>query len=107
MTKRVANADARRYVQNREEFKGSNTCAEWRGHILPNRYVVYSYGEHWPLFIYQDGKWYENADKYSRTTSKHHGQLHPLCETERHSAEDMVEIANLGVARWMQRRLAA
>jgi hypothetical protein len=74
---------------------------------MRRRYVVYSYGEHWPLFVYEDGKWYENADKYSRSTTKHHGQLHPLCETERHSAEDMVEIANLGVARWMQRRLAA
>lgn len=107
MSKRVANADARRYVQNREEFKGSNTHAEWRGHILPHRYVVYSYGEHWPLFIYEDGKWYENADKYSRTTSKHRSQLHPLCETEKRSGEDMKLIANLGVAGWMARTLAA
>lgn len=107
MSKRVANADARRCVQNHEEFIGSNTYAEWRGHMLPHRYVVYSYGEHWPLFVYEDGKWYENADKYSRTTSKHHGQLHPLCETEKHSDDDMCQIADLGVARWMQRRLAA
>jgi len=107
MSKRVANADARRYVQNHEEFIGSNTYAEWRGPVMRRRYVVYSYGEHWPLFVYEDGKWYENADKYSPTTSKHRSQLHPLCETEKHSAEDMVEIADNGVARWMQRKLAA
>lgn len=105
MTKRVANSDARRCVQNLEEFKGSNTYAEWL--LFPERYVVYSYGDHWPLFIYEDGKWYENADKYSRTTSKHHGQLRPLYATEKHSADDMVMIADLGVARWMQRKLAA
>ena len=107
MSKRVANADARRYVQNREEFIGSNTYAEWRGHMLPHRYVVYSYGEHWPLFVYEDGKWYENEDKYSPTTSKHRSQLRPLYETEKHSADDMVEIADLGVAGWMRRKLAA
>lgn len=108
MTKRVANKDARACVINFEEFEGSNTFAEWiRYPKEPERYVVYSYGRHWPLFIYVDGKWYENAGKYSRTTSKHHGQLHPLCETEKHGAEDMVHIAYSGVAGWMQRKLRA
>jgi len=108
MAKRVANQDARRYVQNLEEFQGSNTFAVWK--TVPgdvSRYVVYSYSQHWPLFIYEDGKWYENADKYSRTTSKHCSQLHPLCDTERRSASDMVDIALYGVAEWVQRKLRA
>lgn len=108
MTERVANSDARRYVQNLKEFKGSNTYSMWvHDRYGGSRYLVYSYGEHWPLFIYEDGKWYENADKYSRTTSKHHGQLHPLYATEEHSADDMVMIADLGVARWMRRKLTS
>lgn len=107
MTNRVANNNARRYVQALEEFSGSNTAGEWahNGEIM--WYSVYSYGYHWPLFVYEDGRWYENADKYSRTTSKHHGQLHPLCDTEKHSSDDMVDIARLGVAGWMGKKLRA
>ena len=106
MTKRVANQDARRYVQNLEEFQGSHTFGQWNT-VGGERYVVYSYGQHWPLFIYEGGKWYENADKYSRTTSRHHGQLHPLCDTEKHSVSDMGDIAFFGVAEWMLRKLRA
>lgn len=108
MNKRAANKDARRFVQNFKEFEGSNTFAVWvRYPKEPERYVVYSYGRHWPLFIYEGGKWYENAGRYSVSTSKHHSQLHPLCETEKHPAEDMRAIAYYGVAGWMKRKLQA
>lgn len=76
---RVANQDARSLVRNLTPFKGNNTAGVWRhGH-----YVVYSYGYHWPLFVCEYGsrQWYENASKYSISTSKHRSQLHPLCET--------------------------
>mgnify|MGYP006307483051 CR=1 FL=1 len=109
MSKRVANKDARRCVQNREPFVGSNTYSVSfvASDMSAPRYAVYSYGRHWPLFIYEEGKWYENADKYSPTTSRHRSQLHPLCETEERSAEDMRDIAEIGVAWWMRRKLAA
>ena len=106
MTNRVANKDARRYVQNLEEFQGSNTYAEWRN--MPDgsqRYIVCSYGPHWPLFIYDNERWYENADKVSVSTSKHHGKLHPMRETEKHSADDMQEIARYGITGWVARTL--
>lgn len=76
---RTANCNARRLVQSVTPFKGANTFGEWDG----KRYVVYSYGRHWPLFVYCSVQkaWYENSDKYSRTTSKHRIQLHPLAET--------------------------
>jgi len=108
MSKRVANKDARSRVQKREEFEGSNTFGVWK--YTPDdaeRYVVYSYGLHWPLFIYEAGKWYENDDRYSRTTTQHRSQLHPLCQTEKHPVEDMKDIALLGVANWMARKLQA
>lgn len=89
---RTANKDARREVQNRWEFKGANMSGQWIGHEATTGYVVYSYGRHWPLFIYFDGKWYENADSYSVTTSKHRSQLHPLAETLERSNEEMKAI---------------
>jgi len=42
-------------------------------------YVVYSYGEHFPIYIYDSKRdeWYGNSDKYSRSTSKHQNQAYP------------------------------
>lgn len=108
MSKRVANKDARSRVQERKEFEGSNTFGVWKPDVDGvSRYVVYSYGLHWPLFIYEKGRWYENEDRYSVSTSKHRSQLHPLRDTEKRSFEDMIEIARLGVAGWMAKKLQA
>ena len=87
---KTANFKARQYVQNRQTFTGNNTFGEHVG----NAYVVYSYGYHWPLFVYVDGQWYENADRYSVSTSKHRSQLHPLCDTHLvrvNDLKDMIE----------------
>lgn len=71
---RVANHSAREYVKNRKPFKGSNCWGEKAG---PDRYVVYSYGTHFPMFVYDSGKWYGNKDRYSRSTNRRYSQLHP------------------------------
>lgn len=75
---RVSNANARQYVENKQEFKGNNTFSELN--TIDNIYVVYSYGYHYPMFISKNAQWYENKDKYSVTTSKHHNQLRPLVD---------------------------
>ena len=77
MPTRVNNNQARQYVERKEPFEASNTFAQWRHTSW--LYVVYSYGYHWPMFIYdsQVDLWFENTSKYSRTTSKHHSQLRP------------------------------
>lgn len=107
MTSRVPNKDARIFVQEHEPFRGSNTFAEQR-HLGGEEpaYIVFSYGYHWPLFIYTGGKWYENADRYSVSTSKHRNQLHPHCETELRDARDMEMIYQHGVVGWMRRTLS-
>lgn len=76
MTTRTSNHKAHELVIAREPFKGSHTFAEWNGR---GQYVVFSYGRHFPLFVYDSTtrEWYQNSDKYSRTTSKHKVQLHP------------------------------
>tara|TARA_R110002051_G_C8481797_1_gene461758 strand:+ start:208 stop:639 length:432 start_codon:yes stop_codon:yes gene_type:complete len=42
-------------------------------------YVVYSYGEHFPIYVYdyQSEMWFGNDDKYSPTTSKHQTMAEP------------------------------
>ena len=102
----TSNKNARAKVQALTPFKGSNTFAEYtapQGNTLTHRYVVYSYGYHFPMFIaeWQDGQspqWYENTDKYSVSTSKQFSQLHPHTPTLYFSTEQMKTIANYGMA---------
>lgn len=91
MTKKVSGWKARPMVQTKENFTNHNKqlYGRWDGSL----YVVYSYGPHWPLFIY-DAKhnvWFENEDKYSPTTTKHRSQTHPLVETSKLSCQAMRE----------------
>jgi hypothetical protein len=49
------------------------------GEWCNGRYMVFSYGTHWPLFIYEQvtDTWYANRDKYSQSTSRHYSQANP------------------------------
>jgi hypothetical protein len=85
---KTTNKKAREYVQNRIDFRASNTYGETVG----EGYIVYSYGRHWPMFIKLGNHWYENKDKYSVTTSKQHGQLHPHALTEKKSLAEMLAL---------------
>lgn len=87
--KRISNKNARKSVQIRTEFKGNNTYGMWHS---DNKYVVYSYGSHFPLFVWYHGVWYENSDKYSTTTSKHRTQLHPLTDTVKYNTHLLKQI---------------
>jgi hypothetical protein len=53
----------------RVPFKNGNLFGVDKGHC----YVVYSYGEHYPLAVFSNAarEWYINEDKYSPTTTRH------------------------------------
>ena len=93
---KVANRDARGHVQRREAFRGSNVFGYWW--FDTPRYVVSSYGDHFPMFIWEAGVWYENIDKYSITTSKHKTQTHPLEDTLPMTWNNMVVLMHHGIA---------
>jgi hypothetical protein len=81
---RTTRRGARTHIQNLQPFKMSNGTlyGRWVETQTPTpAYVVYSYGPHWPLFIYCDGTWYENEDKRSMTTSHHRSYAHPHTDT--------------------------
>ncbi len=71
---------ARQYVQAKTAFTNHNgqLFGRWETPLL---YVVYSYGDHWPLFAHDGFDWYENDERYSPTTSKHRSHTHPLTHT--------------------------
>lgn len=79
-TPRINGRKCRPYVQERKAFTNSNGQLYAVRHT-PLLYVVYSYGEHWPLFVHDGFDWYENEDKYSPTTNRHKSYAHPYGET--------------------------
>jgi len=88
---KTSNIQCRKLVQERKPFKGNNLFGEQDG----NLYVVYSYGHHWPLFVYSAcGIWYENANKRSVSTSKHRMQSNPLVNTIPMSVEALKTFIN-------------
>lgn len=71
---KTSNSRARFLVEERKPFTGSNCFAE----INKNgQYIVYSYGYHYPLFVYNNGTWWVNKDRYSLSTTKHRNKLAP------------------------------
>lgn len=94
MKNRIANKDAQAYVDRAEPFQGSNLFGEYEdsdeGSNTP--YVVYSYGYHFPMFIYLGNSWYENSDKYSVSTSKQQSQTRPTMETVKLNTKDMKKL---------------
>ena len=64
-------------VKGKKEFEAEHVFAV--DYPTTGYYVVFSYGLHWPLFIYDYAKkqWYGNSDKCSATTSRHYSKLNP------------------------------
>jgi len=107
---RISSREARRYVQNMHVFKNSNKTlwGEWYEQGIPEtgeivkRYCVYSYRYDWPLFVAEQDEqgtwhWYENADRFSVTTSKHRSQSHPHVRTVPMTVGAMKRIVREGI----------
>lgn len=104
--KRVSNSSCRPFVQRREAFQGSNLYAINLDQGTDDfRYVVYSYGDHWPLFIYTNGCWFENEEKHSRSTTKHRSQSHPHHPTILLSRHWMRTLADCGYSAIAKERI--
>lgn len=106
---RISNSEIRNFVQNKRPFTNnkdsvygdwkdavdySEVDVSYRGSPPPQKtyetvitqiYVVYSYGTHFPMYIYlpHQDQWFGNSDKYSRTTSSHQSQANPLPPADR------------------------
>lgn len=81
---RCSNSEVSRFVEYRDTFETNNKTmfGEWRrveGGNPTDVYAVYSYGYHFPMYIWDDEArvWVGNKDKYSRTTSNHQTKARP------------------------------
>lgn len=72
MKKKVANRNMGELVAEKIIFMNNNETVF--SEISDGRYIVYSYGYHWPMLICEElngEEWYINEDKSSQTTSGH------------------------------------
>jgi hypothetical protein len=71
---KIANKNGRGFVKGCWAFEGSHVYGRWESRAC---YVVYSYGQHFPMYAKIRGAWYANKDKYSVSTSRHQSQYRP------------------------------
>ena len=75
--KKTANYQAGDYTKAQLPFQGSNLEGRWtKDRNGVKYYVVKSYGWY-PVYIYKEGKWYENFDRYSSSTGKQMNRARP------------------------------
>jgi hypothetical protein len=92
---RIPNDEAKEFVRNKENFIGSHI---WGEKIGEDYYLVASYGEQFPLFIYdgKQGDWFENGDEYTfdgeptEQTEEHRAMLKPGVDMHTKSLEWML-----------------
>lgn len=107
---KTSNRECSTYVNKCEPFNANNIFAEnvFDGNHL---YVVYSYGVHFPMYIYDYGLkvWVGNSDRYSVTTSKHMSQARPRFEIEQWLTTDDMRslIANNGIVNYTIKKAGA
>lgn len=78
---RLTNRQMGSAVSRREPFTNSKGSAfgRWEGvpDTVEHRYVAYSYGKHFPMYVWTCGQWFGNADKYSQSTGRHMSTARP------------------------------
>ena len=75
MKKPRTNGDTIQWIKAKEPFQVNTIFGENKGRL----YVVYSYGYHFPMYVYDRDlcTWFYHNDTYSRTTSKHQNITRP------------------------------
>jgi hypothetical protein len=74
--KRTTNGKCEKFVEERVPFNASNLYAQWEYPITkgePAMYVVYSWGKHFPLYIWEpvEREWFKNTTGSTNSTHQH------------------------------------
>lgn len=80
-------------VRCKEPFRGSTIYGAWYGAL----YVVYSYGQHFPIYVWDPHVgWIGNTNKYSQTTSRHQNAARPTANLREMETEDLRRLISAG-----------
>lgn len=119
MTKKVrSHDDGVRLARYRDEFEHPSVDGRWKtiwGQDPQTRefgelcrvYVIYSYGSHFPMYVYDEtsGEWLGNKDKYSRTTSSHQSKYRPSEVAKWFDTTTLRDIVGLGYVGYITNRM--
>lgn len=74
---RINNSQMSECTTKREPFTNNNISAYATRH--GNLYAVYSWGGHYPMYVYDyvADEWFGNSDKSTRSTERHKTQARP------------------------------
>lgn len=88
---KLSNRQVSSYVNNLEAFETNSGSMFSSGGRSTGLYAVYSYGFHFPMYVYDNAtnQWFGNHDKHSTTTSTHQNYAHPNADIHWMSTDDM------------------
>lgn len=104
MTIKANNSDARQHVLRKEDFEAFSIF----GYKENNVYAVYSWGRHFPMYVfdYKASYWIGNSDGYSKSTSRHKSICKPPTVHTWVDTEHLKDIIyHNGVAGYVAKRL--
>lgn len=106
MAHKATVGSCRQFVERRSAFHTNNKqlFGYW---TTSDVYAVFSYGQHWPLFVYEPktSQWFANEDKYGITTSKHYTKAHPLVDVTFLPCAGMKQLVAMGYTKLVEWRL--
>lgn len=98
-------------ARKKEPFSFNNVFSDFRPeHIAtrcPPRYVVFSYGYHYPMYVYdyEACQWYGNADKSTPTTQRHKTRFEPYSVAQWVDTDTLTRIATSGIVNATAQRM--
>ena len=98
-------------ARKKEPFTFNNVYALYREanalRIEPSTYTVYSYGSHYPLYVYdyEACQWYGNKDKSTPTTNKHMKRFEPYSVAQWVDTDTITRIATSGIVNATAQRM--
>lgn len=100
-------------ARNRKPFNHTNVFGTFRNERIdepykkPPTYTVYSYGLHYPMYVYdyEACQWYGNADKSTPTTQRHKSRFKPHSIAQWVDTETLSRIAIHGIVETSAQRM--
>jgi len=77
--KKISNSRVGYHIQTRSEFT-THTGSMYGMKLGDNGFVVYSYGPHWPLAMWNGRFWLLNTERSSVTTNRHNTIARMACK---------------------------
>jgi len=73
----INNNQMSEFTTHHRQFKNNNGTVYTTDQVHPDLYIVYSYGEHWPMYVYDgvSNAWFGNSTKYDQPTTNKHTTL--------------------------------